>query len=76
MCWRLPASEAPESLRVARVASEAANRARELQYLPSNLGGVLTGSTSGLAHPLAPWTGFGVLCGYAVVLGQAVQVVR
>ena len=37
-------------------------------YLPSNLGGVLTGSTSGLAHPLAPWTGFGVLCGYAVVL--------
>jgi ABC-2 type transport system permease protein len=39
-----------------------------VQYLPSNLGGVLTGSTSGLAHPLAPWTGFGVLCGYAVVL--------
>ena len=39
-----------------------------VQYLPSNLGGVLTGSTSGLAHPLAPWTGFGVLCGYAVIL--------
>ena len=39
-----------------------------VQYLPSNLGGVLTGSTSGLAHPLEPWTGFGVLCGYAVVL--------
>jgi ABC-type transport system involved in multi-copper enzyme maturation permease subunit len=39
-----------------------------VQYLPSNLGGVLTGSTSGLAHPLAPWTGFAVLCGYAVVL--------
>jgi ABC-type transport system involved in multi-copper enzyme maturation permease subunit len=39
-----------------------------VQYLPSNLGGVLTGSTSGLAHPLAPWTGFGVLCGYAIVL--------
>ncbi|HEY5117671.1 MAG TPA: hypothetical protein VIJ00_19275, partial [Nakamurella sp.] len=39
-----------------------------VQYLPSNLGGVLTGSTSGLAHPFAPWTGFGVLCGYAVVL--------
>ena len=39
-----------------------------VQYLPSNLGGVLTGSTSGLAHPLAPWTGFSVLCGYAVVL--------
>jgi len=39
-----------------------------VQYLPSNLGGVLTGSTSGLAHPLAPWTGFAVLCGYAAVL--------
>ena len=39
-----------------------------VQYLPSNLGGVLTGSTSGLAHPLGPWTGFGVLCGYAAVL--------
>ena len=39
-----------------------------VQYLPSNLGGVLTGSTSGLAHPLGPWAGFGVLCGYAVVL--------
>ena len=37
-------------------------------YLPSNLGGVLTGSTSGLSHPLAPWTGFGVLCVYAAVL--------
>lgn len=37
-------------------------------YLPSNLGGVLTGSTSGLAHPLDPWIGFGLLCGYAVVL--------
>ena len=39
-----------------------------VQYLPSNLGGVLAGSTSGLAHPLAPWTGFGLLCGYPVVL--------
>jgi ABC-2 type transport system permease protein len=39
-----------------------------VQYLPSYLGGVLTGSTSGLAHPLGPWAGFGVLCGYAVVL--------
>gem|GEM_PF-4397362 len=34
----------------------------------SNLGGVLTGGSSGLAHALAPWTGFGVLCGYAAVL--------
>jgi ABC-2 type transport system permease protein len=39
-----------------------------VQYLPSNLGGVLTSDTSGLAHPLGPWTGFGLLCGYAVVL--------
>ena len=39
-----------------------------VQYLPSNLGAVLTGSTSGLAHPLSPWAGFGALCGYAVVL--------
>ena len=39
-----------------------------VQYLPSNLGGVLTGGSSGLAHALAPWTGFGVLGGYAAVL--------
>jgi ABC-type transport system involved in multi-copper enzyme maturation permease subunit len=40
------------------------------QYLPSNAGEVLFGGggTSGLAHPLAPWTGFGVLCAYAVVV--------
>ena len=43
-----------------------------VQYLPSNLGGVLLGGTSGVAHPLAPWTGFardvrlrGVLIGFA-----------
>ncbi len=40
---------------------------RFVQYLPSNAGGVLTGS-AGVAHPLAPWTGFSVMCGYAVVL--------
>jgi ABC-2 type transport system permease protein len=39
-----------------------------VQYLPSNLGGVLTGGTSGVAHALSPWTGFGVLCGYAAIL--------
>ena len=39
-----------------------------LQYLPSNLGGALTGDTTGLAHALAPWTGFAVLCGYAAAL--------
>ncbi len=39
-----------------------------VQYLPSNAGEVLYGGANGLAHPLAPWTGFGVLCAYAVVL--------
>jgi ABC-type transport system involved in multi-copper enzyme maturation permease subunit len=38
------------------------------QYLPSNAGEVLYGGGRGLAHPLAPWTGFGVLCIYAVVV--------
>jgi ABC-type transport system involved in multi-copper enzyme maturation permease subunit len=38
------------------------------QYLPSNLGGGLLGATSGLPNALGPWTGFAVLCGYAVVL--------
>ena len=39
-----------------------------VQYLPSNLGGELTGGSSGLPHALGPWTGFGVLCGYAAIL--------
>jgi hypothetical protein len=39
-----------------------------VQYLPSNAGEVLFGGARGLAHPLAPWAGFGVLCAYAVVL--------
>ena len=39
-----------------------------VQYLPSNAGEVLFGGGRGLAHPLAPWTGFALLCGYAVVL--------
>ena len=39
-----------------------------VQYLPSNAGGVLYGGANGLAHPLAPWTGFGLLCAYAAVL--------
>jgi hypothetical protein len=39
-----------------------------VQYLPSNAGEVLFGGGRGLAHPLAPWTGFGVLCIYAAVL--------
>jgi ABC-type transport system involved in multi-copper enzyme maturation permease subunit len=37
-------------------------------YLPSNAGGALWGSPLGTAHALSPWTGFAVLCGYAVVL--------
>lgn len=41
---------------------------RFVQYLPSNAGGVLIGGPSAVAHPLQPWTGFAVMCGYAVVL--------
>ncbi len=37
------------------------------QYLPSNAGSALWGGVQG-GHALAPWTGFAVLCGYAVVL--------
>ena len=37
-------------------------------YLPSSIGAVLTGDTSAGPDSLAPWTGFGVLCGYAAVL--------
>ena len=39
-----------------------------VQYLPSNAGEVLWGGTHGVANPLSPWTGFAVLCGYAVIL--------
>ena len=39
-----------------------------VQYLPSNAGAVLLDGTFGVAHPLTPWTGFTVMCGYAVVL--------
>ena len=37
-------------------------------YLPTNAGGALWGDPQGNAHALSPWTGFAVLCGYAVVL--------
>jgi ABC-2 type transport system permease protein len=37
-------------------------------YLPSNAGGALWGDPLTTAHALSPWTGFAVLCGYAVVL--------
>ena len=39
-----------------------------VQYLPSNAGAVMVDGTFGVAHPLTPWTGFAVMCGYAVVL--------
>jgi hypothetical protein len=39
-----------------------------VQYLPSNAGAVLLDGTFGIAHPLTPWTGFAVMCGFAVVL--------
>ena len=39
-----------------------------VQYLPSNAGAVLLDGTFGVANPLAPWTGFAVMCAYAVVL--------
>ena len=38
------------------------------QYLPANAGEMLFGGARGLAHPLAPWAGFGVLCAYAAVM--------
>ena len=37
-------------------------------YLPSNAGGVLWGGAASVHAALAPWTGFALLCGYAVVL--------
>ena len=37
-------------------------------YLPSNAGGELWGLSVTSARTLSPWTGFAVLCGYAVVL--------
>jgi ABC-2 type transport system permease protein len=37
-------------------------------YLPSSAGGVLWGGAVDVTNPLSPWTGFALLCGYAVVL--------
>jgi ABC-2 type transport system permease protein len=39
-----------------------------VQYLPSNAGAMMLQGTHGLAHPLSPWTGFAVMCAYALVL--------
>jgi ABC-2 type transport system permease protein len=41
--------------------------ARIAPYLPSSAGGSLWGQPLA-THPLGPWAGFAVLCGYAVVL--------
>ena len=38
------------------------------QYLPSNAGGAIWGGANGVNNALSPWTGFALLCGYAVVL--------
>jgi ABC-2 type transport system permease protein len=41
-------------------------------YLPSNAGGTIWGAGKVFGgHQLGPWTGFAVLCGYAVVLVTA-----
>jgi ABC-type transport system involved in multi-copper enzyme maturation permease subunit len=41
-------------------------------YLPSNAGGAIWGAGKVFGgHQLGPWTGFAVLCGYAVVLTAA-----
>jgi hypothetical protein len=37
-------------------------------YLPSNAGSAVWGGALNVQHALAPWTGFALLCGYAVVL--------
>ncbi len=42
--------------------------AHVVQYLPSNAGEGLWGGTHGMQNALSPWTGFAVLCGYAVIL--------
>ena len=38
------------------------------QYLPSYAGEAVWGGARGVTDALSPWTGFAVLCGYAVVL--------
>jgi ABC-2 type transport system permease protein len=37
-------------------------------YLPSNAGAALWGGAQGVPNALAPWNGFALLCGYAVVV--------
>ena len=38
------------------------------QYLPFYAGEAVWGGARGVADALSPWTGFALLCGYAVVL--------
>src|SRR6201997_1058842 len=38
------------------------------QYLPSNAGSAVFGGTQDVTNALSPWTGFALLCGYAVIL--------
>ena len=42
-----------------------------IQYLPSNAGSVIWGGARDVSHALSPWTGFALLCGYAVILISA-----
>lgn len=39
-----------------------------VQYLPSTAGAGLFSGTLGVENPLAPWTGFAVMCAYAFIL--------
>lgn len=39
-----------------------------VQYLPSTAGAMLFSGHYGIANPLAPWTGFAVMCAYAITL--------
>src|SRR5262249_1532028 len=38
------------------------------QYLPSNAGGAIWGGAAFVPNALSPWTGFALLCGYAVIV--------
>jgi ABC-2 type transport system permease protein len=44
------------------------------QYLPSYAGEAVWGGARGITDALSPWTGFALLCGYAVVLIAAAAV--
>jgi hypothetical protein len=52
------------------IAAMPARIAKLSEYLPSNAGGALARLATS-PHALAPWTGFGLLCLYAIVLVAA-----